>query len=283
MKVDLQLLAPQDRAMRFNYSVEKNLAAEMAHSYNLTVKNLVDQYPDKFFGAALLPMQDIDLALKELHWAIENNFKIIYIDNAMFNNESGHENVWSTIRSQMDKIYKVCEENKIVIYMHFLMTHNVPYVIPEKIKHMNSLANMDGTMRRLEVSLCDLLSDDIFDHYPDLQIVITEAMQRRFGKVLKILNDSYNLEPGLFKGKKHFINYIKENLFFTVDIEMKDSFNMLLKYAGSNRLLFSTDYPHDDPSGVNKWNDVRDLYASGLPQEDLENIAYRNAEKLFRL
>ena len=52
---------------------------------------------------------------------------------------------------------------------------------------------------------------------------------------------------------------------------------------GSDRLLFSTDYPHIDPAGSNKWKDTDDLYAAGLSQRDLENIAFRNAEKLFRL
>ena len=76
MQVNKQLLTPQERAMRFNYSVEKNLAAEIAHSYNLITKQIVDTYPDKFFASALLPLQDIDLALAELDWVIKNNFKI---------------------------------------------------------------------------------------------------------------------------------------------------------------------------------------------------------------
>ena len=56
-----------------------------------------------------------------------------------------------------------------------------------------------------------------------------------------------------------------------------------MKYIGSERLLFSTDYPHVDLSGLNKWKDTDDLYAAGLSQIDLENIAFRNAEKLFKL
>ena len=38
LKIDMQLLAPQERGMRFNYAVEKNLAAAMAHSYNIEIK-----------------------------------------------------------------------------------------------------------------------------------------------------------------------------------------------------------------------------------------------------
>jgi hypothetical protein len=278
MKVDYQMLTPQERAMRFNYSVEKNLAASMAHSYNLTVKKIVDQYPDKFFGAALLPMQDMDLALQELDWVIQNNFKIVYIDYTIYSHSTKHNMAWSTI-DRMKEFYKICEENNIVVLIHFLMQHKIPHSPPEKLK----LITNGNKMGWIEMFLYDLLSSDVFDQYPNLRMVVTEGAQKNMLKVLPTLKDAYNRDPSLFNGKKYFLDYVKENMFFTIDIEMKESFNLLLENFGSKKLLFSTDYPHVDPSGMNKWNDTNDLLNSNLPRDDLENIAFRNAEKLFRL
>jgi predicted TIM-barrel fold metal-dependent hydrolase len=278
MKVDLQLLAPQERAMRFNYSVEKNLGAAMSHSYNLTVKKIVEQYPDKFFGAALVPLQDIDLGLQELKWAIKNNFKIVYIDYTNYNYKINSNIAWSAVE-RMDEVYKICEENEITLYMHFSMHHKITFTIPEHI----TLIKNNNLMNRLEMSLYDLVTGDVFDRYPKLQIVVTEGAQKNMLKVLPVLKEAYAQNPSLFKGKKHYLDYFKENIFFTVDIEMTESFDLLFKNFGSERLLFSTDYPHIDPSGLNKWNDVDDLYKLELSQIDLEDIAFRNAEKLFKL
>jgi predicted TIM-barrel fold metal-dependent hydrolase len=278
MKVNLQLLAPQERAMRFNYSVEKNLGAAMSHSYNLTVKKIVDQYPDKFFGAALLPLQDIDLGLQELKWAIKNNFKIVYIDYTNYNYKINSNTAWSAVE-RMDEVYKICEGNEIILYMHFSMHHKITFTIPEHIK----LIKNNNPMNRLEMSLYDLVSGDVFDRYPKLQVVVSEGAQINMLKVLPVLKEAYARNPSLFKGKKHYLDYFKENIFFTIDIEMTESFDLLFKNFGSERLLFSTDYPHTDPSGLNKWKDTDDLYQSNLPQEDLENIAFRNAKMLFKL
>jgi predicted TIM-barrel fold metal-dependent hydrolase len=179
----------------------------------------------------------------------------------------------------MDEFYKKCEDNNIVLYLHFFMNHNIQFETPETIKQ---LVNGEE-INMWEMAVFDLLSSDIFDKYPKLQVVMAEVIQRSIGKILRILRTAYTNNKDLFKCTQHPIQYIKNNIFLTIDIEQKESFNILIRAIGSNRLLFSTDYPHIDPSGMNKWKDTDDLYAAGLSQEDLENIAFRNAEKLFRL
>ena len=221
-------------------------------------------------------MQDIDLALKELQWAIENNFTSVCIaippDNSIKKNIA-----WSTV-DRIDEIYKVCEENNIIIYIHVMTHYFHENIVPDNINRM-----LEGSPVNCKCSLTyDLLTCGIFDRYPKLQVVMAE-MQPQVVHSIKNLITAYKKYPDLFKGKKHFSRYLKENMFFTIEIEMKESFDFLLNYIGSERLLFGTDYPHADPGGINKWNDTDDLYAAGLSQTDLENIAFRNAEKLFRL
>ena len=278
MKVDIQLIAPQERAMRYNYSVEKELGIAMAHSYNIEIKKIIDANPDKFFAAALIPLQDFDAGIEELKWAIANGFKTIYVDYLYYDYDKKLGVAWSTV-DRIKEIFKICEENNVVIFIHFFMHHKIKYEITELAKIITNNATMDF----IELFFYDLLTSDILDCFPKLQFVVTEGAQRVVGKILKNLNNAYTSSQDLFKGNKHFISYFKENIFFTIDIEMKESFNILMKYIGSKRLLFSTDYPHVDPSGLNKWNDTNDLLNSGLLQEDLENIAFRNAEKLFQL
>ena len=278
MRVDLQLLAPQERAMRFNYSVEKEMGIAMAHSYNIEVKKIIDQHPDKYFGAALLPLQDIDAGIKELYWAIKNGFKVVYVDYLHYSYETKLCIPRSTI-ARIDEVFKICEDHNIVMFVHFFMHHNITFDIPEHIKQISN----NEPINFIELSFYDLLSSDILDQFPKLQLVVTEGAQRIMWKILKNLHNAYTNNQELFKCKHHPKYYMKNNIFYTIDIEMKESFDFLMKHFGSSRLLFSTDYPHVDPSGMNKWNDTTDLYNSNLSQEDLENIAYRNAEKLFRL
>jgi predicted TIM-barrel fold metal-dependent hydrolase len=278
MGVDLQLLAPQERAMRFNYSVDKEMGIAMAHSYNIEIKKIIDEHPDKYFGAALLPLQDMDAGIKELYWAIENGFTTVYVDYLHYSYDTKLCVPRSTV-DRIDEIFKICEENYIVLFVHFFMNHNITIDIPE---HIKTIANGEK-INFIELSFYDLISSDILDKFPKLQLVVTEGAQRVMGKIYKNLYKAYITNPEWFKSSKEPLYYLKNNISYTIDIEMKESFNFLLEYFGSERLLFSTDYPHNDPSGVNKWKDTDDLLGSGLSQKDTENIAFRNAEKLFKI
>ena len=278
MKVDFQLLCPQERVMRFSYAVEKNLGAAMAHSYNITLKKIVDQYPDTFIGVPLVPLQDLDLALRELDWIIQNKFKIVYLHLSSYDQDSKSNVLWSNI-DQMNSFYKICEKNNIIIMLHGLMQDTYKVDMPDNIK---LIAN-SNQLPLSQLVVYDLLLDNIFDRYPTLQIILAETANKNMHTILNNLKNAYNTNPELFKGKKYFLDYLKKNIFFAIDIEMKEGFNALMENIGSERLLFSTDYPHDDIAGINKWKDVDDLHLSGLKQIDLENIAFRNAEKLFNI
>ena len=54
--------------------------------------------------------------------------------------------------------------------------------------------------------------------------------------------------------------------------------------VGSYRFLYATDYPHDDPGGLKKWED-RELFEANdrIPQADKDRIRWQNAHELFNL
>jgi predicted TIM-barrel fold metal-dependent hydrolase len=275
LKIDMQLLGPQERAMRFNYSVEKNLAAAMAHSYNVEIKKIVDKYPDKFFAVALVPLQDIDLALNEIKWIVANNFRGIYVDCGLYNAEQKYSGPLSS-QSRMDEIFKICELNNLIIYQHHFM-HKIKTVADNA---MNII--LDGQeINRVEISIYDWITNGTFDRFPKLQVLISEKSEKFIKCIFENLQNAY--AKSKLKCQKNPLEYFKNNIFITVEVEKKNNVYYLIEKFGSDRLLFNTDYPHIDSAGLNKWNDVDDLYRLNLAQIDLENIAFRNAKKLFQL
>jgi len=275
LKIDLQLLAPQERAMRFNYSVEKNLAAAMAHSYNIEIKKIVDQYPDKFFAVALVPLQDIELALKEIKWIISNNFKAIYIDCVSYN-PAQFAGCPISNQERIDEIFAICEEKELIIYQH----HFMHKITSNGNNTINDVLN-GNPISRVRISIYDWITNGTFDRFPKLRVIFSETAEKFIKPIFENLKSAYN-ETKLIC-KEDPIVYFKKNIFITIEVENKDNVYYLINQFGSDRLLFNTDYPHVDPAGSNKWNDVDDLYKLELSQKDLENIAFRNAEKLFKL
>lgn len=268
--IDKQLLGPQEYAMRFNTSVEPNLAAEMAHSFNIEIKKIVDSYPNRFFSVAMVAVQNMKLTLKEIDWVIENNFKAIYIDIIYLDEYDKGCRPLSTIKD-IDLLFEKCEKNNIIIFAHTAMHHakvSKKYSLQYKSIHKND------TLIDKELLIYDLIVSGLLDRFPKIKIVIAEVYDYLIINCYKNLKNQFKNDP---------LHYFKNNLFIAVDVEKTETLKYMVDEFGSDRLLFCTDYPHEDPFGSNKFNDVKDLKKSILPIKDLENIAYKNAEKLFGL
>ena len=85
------------------------------------------------------------------------------------------------------------------------------------------------------------------------------------------------------KNKHPVSYYFKKNLYFTIETEepeLPDSIELL----GATQFLFATDYPHDDPGGRMKFEDVRLLRENPKISEPAkELIRWQNAQRLFEL
>lgn len=273
LKINKQLLCPQEWAMRFNYSVEPELALDMCKQFNNDVANVVSTHPDSFFATALIPLQNMDGAIKELHRCIQLGFKAVYVDN-IYITPGTHLAI--TEVPGIENIFAICEEHNIVVYFHSMMHHTYPF----KDLYRNVQNFMPGP---IQINIYSMISSGVFDRYPKLQVVFAEGADRFIPGVYGVISQVYNSNRMPVPLCKHPIDYFKNNISICVDIEKRDCFNFILNNFGSERILFSTDYPHDDESGKNQLNDVNDLLELNLPQADLENIAYKNAERLFQL
>ena len=78
--IDKQILLSQFSAIYFNYTLEPELAFQMAHSHNIAIMNLLKKYPNELIGAALVALQDVPTAIAEMEWAKKNGFQAIAMD-----------------------------------------------------------------------------------------------------------------------------------------------------------------------------------------------------------
>ena len=87
----------------------------------------------------------------------------------------------------------------------------------------------------------------------------------------------------LEKNKKPASHYFKNNFSFTIETE-EPELAEAIDFLGAERFLFATDYPHDDPGGRMKFEDVELLRKHpDISEEDKELIRWKNAVRLFHL
>jgi predicted TIM-barrel fold metal-dependent hydrolase len=87
----------------------------------------------------------------------------------------------------------------------------------------------------------------------------------------------------LEKNQRPASHYFKNNFYFTIETE-EPELPEAVEFLGAERFLFATDYPHDDPGGRMKFEDVRLLRDNpAISEAAKESIRWKNAQRLFRL
>src|SRR4029453_1201175 len=295
----------------WSYLIEVELAARMARSHNQALLRLMKECSGRILGVALVALQDVTGSIREMEWARENGFcsvvldKIFPVKDHPYGEPLGsHRELWP--------FFKRAEELSMPIYLHNVQHgHRISNLPPFQRDGLYIFAPQEGQM-----SLVSLITSGLLDEYPKLQFIFTEAgtsfikpLVQRLDRVLERppvdyddqeaplsgrtltkvgerLRSARALHPAhifLEKNSRPASYYFKNNFFFTIETE-EPELPEAIAFLGAERFLFATDYPHDDPGGRMKFEDVRLLREnSRISEEDKELIRWRNAQRLFQL
>ena len=166
------------------------------------------------------------------------------------------------------------------------------------------------------MSLVSLFTSGLLDAFPKLQFIYTEAgtsfikplvqwldkvLERppvdyddqeeplsnrtlsNVGERLRRARALYPAQVFLEKNQQPASHYFKNNFYFTIETE-EPELPEAIEFLGAERFLFATDYPHDDPGGRMKFEDVRLLRDhKKIAEEAKEMIRFKNAQRLFTL
>lgn len=308
--IDKQILLSQFSAIYFNYTLDPELAFQMAHSHNIAIQNLLRKYPNELIGAALVALQDVPTAIGEMEWAKKNGFQAIAMDKVFPVREHQFSETLGSHR-ELWPFFKRAEELGMPIVLHNVQHgHRISNMMIFQRDGLDALCPAEGQM-----SLASLCTSGLFDDFPNLKMVFTEAgsafikplldkldaafvkpplnyededatarFHRRVVPVSERLSAGKRLTPLAeyeVKNRQSASEYFKKNLFFTIETEepeLADSIELL----GASQFLFATDYPHDDPGGRMKYKDVQLLSDNPrITEDDKEIIRYKSAAAML--
>ncbi|MDB5811865.1 MAG: amidohydrolase [Betaproteobacteria bacterium] len=302
--IEQQFLFPQLTATVFTYMVEPRLATAMAHSWNLAIQKLMRQHPSALIGGALVALQDVDGAIKEMEWAQQNGFRAVILDKVYPVQEHCFSDPFGSHR-ELWPFFARAEQLGMPLFLHNIQHgHRITNLMNYQFNGLDVLAPQEGQM-----SLVSLITSGLLDDYPNLNFVFTEAGVAFIKPLVAHLNawfdnsvvdyESEDAAPrfnyrklaggkrivaeGDYKAKNKMSpdHYFKKNLFFTIETEERE-LPEAMELFGASQFLFATDYPHDDPGGRMKHKDVELLANNGeISESDKELLRYKNAERLL--
>ena len=308
--IDQHVVLPQFSGW-WSYLIEADLAGQMARSHNQALLRLMKRYPGKVLGAALVPLQDVAGAIDEMEWATANGFCSVVLDKVFPVKDHPYSEPLGSHR-ELWPFFKRAEELSVPIYLHNVQHgHRISNLSVFQRDGLYIFAPQEG-----QISLVSLITSGLLDEFPGLQFIFTEAgtsfikpLVKRLDQLLEAPAVDYDDQEEplsnrqltnigerlrraraicpahifLEKNKQPASYYFKNNFYFTIETE-EPELAEAIEFLGAERFLFATDYPHDDPGGKMKFEDVRLLRENALISEAAkELIRWRNAVRLFRL
>jgi gamma-resorcylate decarboxylase len=270
----LSLNAPAVQAI-----VDPKKANEISRKANDYLAEQVKKRPDRFQALAALPLQDPDLAARELQRCVKELGMIGALANGF--SQIGDPNTIAYYdQKQYWPFWKVVEELDVPFYLH----PRDP--LPQHAKIYEGHGWLMGPTwafgQETAVHALRMMGSGLFDEYPKLQIILGHMGENLPYGIWRVDNTNGwipNRHQYEAKKKKNLTSYFLNNFHITVSGNFNaQSLYCAMSVIGTDRIMFSTDWPFENIDHAANWFD-----AVPMSENDRMKIGRTNALKLFKL
>ncbi len=252
-------------------------AAEVARKANDFLADQVAKRPHRFQALAALPMQDPDAAAAELRRSVEelgfrgalvNGFSQVgAADSAVYLDLAHYWPFWAEV-----------ERLGMPFYLH--PRNPLPSMAGIYEGHPWLLGPTWAFGQETAVHALRLMCSGLFDRYPGLNIILGHMGEGLPSSMWRIDNrNGWTKAAPRYPAKKKIVEYFKANFHITTsgNFRTQTMINAILE-MGSERILFSTDYPFEAVDDAADWFDH-----ATISEADRVKIGRTNALRLFKL
>jgi 2,3-dihydroxybenzoate decarboxylase len=252
-------------------------AIDLARKANDFLAAEVKRRPDRFQAFAALAMQDPDAATRELvrcvkelgfRGALVNGFSQINDPNSMvYLDDARYRGFWAE-----------CDKLGVPFYLH--PRNPLPSASQIYEGHPWLLGPTWAFGQETAVHALRLMASGLFDRHPKLQIVLGHLGEGLPYSLWRVDHrNAWTKAPPRYPAKKKLGDYFRDNFHLTTsgNFRTQTLIDAILE-VGSDRILFSTDWPFENVDHAADWFD-----ACPISELDRLKIGRTNAERLFRL
>nr|POF17050.1 decarboxylase orsb [Quercus suber] len=252
------------------------ITTDDARQANDQLAAAIKKHPTRFAGFAVLAVSDAVESARELERVVtQHGFVGALVDN--------HDEGRYFDGDEYDVLWRACEQLDVPLYIH--PTWPSDDMKPRFAGNFSTGAQLSlgtsgfGWHSDVALHTLRLFAAGVFDRFPRLKIIIGH-----FGEMLPfMLARVEHLSQRWGPRQRAFKQVWDENLWITTSgVWSLDPLRCILGNTKIDHILYSVDYPFAKNEWGLEW--MKELEASGLvSQEQLEMIAYKNAEKLLKI
>ena len=238
-------------------------------------------YRERIFAAPYLTLCDLDWAIRELEWALENGARLVVIRPAAAFTASGP-------RSPADPCFdpfwaRVCEAGiSVIVHAGDSGYHNHGYARDGFGASFGDSSNRPSVKgfnieRAAYDFLITLMYDKLFERFPSLRVASVENGSEFLPDLFRKLGQSFRRAPGYYKEdpRELFRRNVWINPFW------EDDPYEVVEYMGAERVIFGSDWPHIEgmPQPLDYVDEVPDFDPDTLRRVMRENTLGLNTPR----
>lgn len=264
-KMSLDVMAVSCAPPQFHYGIDPSLGLESSHLINDTIAGKIKPHPNRFVGIATVPLQDTDLAIKELDRAIgELGFRGVMISATVGGEELSAE--------RLEPFWARCEALDIPVFIH-----PASFATTRFGKHY--LTNVIGNPLDTTVAVHYLIFDGVMARYPRLKVFLAHggAFAGAYGARM---DHAFGARPDCREHIDELPSTYLKRFYYDSVVFAVDQLAYLIAKFGADHVLLGTDYPAD----MGEYDPVEHVYqVDGLAEADRKKICGLNALSLMGL
>jgi predicted TIM-barrel fold metal-dependent hydrolase len=263
---------------------DRRWAGVQAH--NRWVVDFVSLAPERRRGLVQIFPNDVDVAMKEIRWAHETG---AFGGALLAPVPPGHV-VPPLFHTCYDPMWALLEE----LDMPFAMHNTTPPDMPLDQPASNAVMMLEGVLWA-QATLIDLILAGVFERYPKIKFVPTEAdvtwpMRSALGldHSVKAMKSGKNRTMGMFSGESIDTlsllpsEYVKRNVWYGASgaIVSPETLTILRNTVGVDKIMWGCDYPHEEGTTPQSTLALRWLL-SDVPEPDVRKILAGNIADVY--
>jgi 2,3-dihydroxybenzoate decarboxylase len=250
-------------------------AQEISRKANDFLAEQIQKRPDRFAGFAALPMQDPEAAIVELTRCVRE----LRFRGALVNGFSQVNTMDSAVYYDLPQywpFWEALEKLDVPFYLHPRNPLHTQQQIYEG--HPWLLGPTWAFAVETATHALRLMSSGLFDKYPRLQIILGHLGEGLPSSIWRADHRIKKFGRGI-PALKPLSEYLRSNFYITTagNFRTQTLIGVMME-VGSDRLLFSTDYPFEEVSEAADW-----FSTASISETDRLKIGRLNAMKLFKL
>jgi predicted TIM-barrel fold metal-dependent hydrolase len=255
-------------------NMEPAFAAALARAYNDWLYDFCEKNPARLFGAGMISPFDIDVALKEVQRCVkELGFRAIFMRANIVNGRNWYDEYY-------EPLWSALEEYKIPLGFHE-SSSSAARQIGDHFEPNFMLRRIVAQPMEQMVGMVSLISGGVLARHPDLRVAFLEANCTWLPWLLWRLDEAWEREGDIWARDLAIkpSEYFKRQVFVSVEPD-EAGVKYVIDYIGTDRLVFSTDYPHGDskfPHAVENFLQLR------ISDAEKRQILWDNCAEFYKV